>query len=159
MKVIKRNGTAVDFDPTKIKVAIEKANAEVKDSEKAKKGEIKEIISYIENLDKKRILVEDIQDIVEEKLMEYGHYPLAKNYIIYRYNRALIRKSNTTDETILTLIKNTNKDVMEENSNKNPTMSGVQRDYIKGKIKKDRIKYCLLTSDNVETHEKKVIHF
>lgn len=159
MQVIKRNGSIVDFDPTKIKVAIEKANAEVNEKEKAKKSEIKEIISYIENLDKKRILVEDIQDIVEEKLMEYGHYLLAKSYIIYRYNRALIRKSNTTDETILTLIKNTNKEVMEENSNKNAMAASTQRDLIAGEVSRDLTRRLLLPEDISKAHDEGILHF
>ena len=98
MKVIKRDGRAVDYDREKIAVAIEKANQEVKPRERATKQEIKDIIKYVEDLGKKRILVEDIQDIIEEKLMEIQKYELAKKYIVYRYTRALVRKQNTTDE-------------------------------------------------------------
>ena len=98
MKVIKRDGRTIDFDRSKIQVAIEKANKEVRGKERATKDEIDEIISYIMDLGKKRMLVEDIQDIIEEKLMEFDKYELAKKYIVYRYTRALVRKSNTTDE-------------------------------------------------------------
>ena len=106
MKVIKRDGRAVDYDKSKIMTAIEKANQEVQIKQRASKDEIKEITEYIESLGKKRMLVEDIQDIIEEKLMELDKYELAKKYIVYRYTRALVRKSNTTDESILGLIRN-----------------------------------------------------
>ena len=98
MQVIKRDGKIVDFDKSKIRIAIEKANKEVKPKERASKDEINEIINYIEELDKKRILVEDIQDIIEEQLMAFGKYSLAKKYITYRYTRALVRTANTTDQ-------------------------------------------------------------
>ena len=104
MQVVKRDGRIVDFDKQKILAAIEKANAEVKPRERANKENIKEIVEYITGLDKKRILVEDIQDIIEEKLMEYGKYFLAKKYITYRYTRELVRKANTTDQSIKELI-------------------------------------------------------
>ena len=128
MKVIKRDGRVVDYDKSKIKIAIEKANTEVTKKEKASTEDIKTITEYIEELGKKRILVEDIQDIIEAKLMELGKYELAKKYIVYRYTRALVRKSNTTDESILGLIRRNNKDVMEENSNKNALIASTQRD-------------------------------
>ena len=118
MKVIKRDGHIVDYDKEKIVIAIGKANAEVLEVEQASESEIKKIIKYIESLNKKRILVEDIQDIIELKLMELKKFELAKHYIVYRYNRALVRKSNTTDESILSLIRNENKELNEENSNK-----------------------------------------
>ena len=159
MQVIKRNGNIVDFDPTKIKIAIEKANETVRERERAKKDEIKQIVEYISSLNKKRILVEDIQDIVEEKLMEFGHYELAKEYIIYRWNRALIRKSNTTDETILSLIKNANKDVMEENSNKNAMAASTQRDLIAGEVSRDLTRRLLLPEDVSKAHDEGVLHF
>ena len=110
MKVIKRDGRAVDYNRDKIITAIKKANKEVRPKERAKKEEIKEITNYIEELDKKRILVEDIQDIIEEKLMSIEKYELAKKYIVYRYTRALVRKQNTKDESILGLIRNENKE-------------------------------------------------
>ena len=127
MQVIKRDGAVVDYDRAKIAIAIGKANAEVEAKERASKQEIESILAYIEGKKKRRMLVEDIQDIIEEKLMEQGHYTLAKTYIIYRYNRALVRKANTTDEAILSLISNSNKDVMEENSNKNALAAATQR--------------------------------
>ena len=159
MQVIKRDGRVVDYDPAKIKVAIGKANAEVENKEKATDGEIKEILKYIDGLKKKRLLVEDIQDIIEEKLMSFGHYELAKKYIIYRYNRALIRKANTTDETILTLVKNANKDVMEENSNKNALAASTQRDLIAGEVSRDLTKRLLLPEEISKAHEEGVLHF
>ena len=121
MKIVKRDGRLVDYDSEKIRIAIGKANDEVQGSEKATPEEIESIITYIEDLKKKRLLVEDIQDMIEEKLMEWGRFVLAKKYITYRYTRELVRKANTTDDSILSLIKNRNKDVMEENSNKNAT--------------------------------------
>ena len=119
MKIVKRDGHIVDYDPEKIRVAIGKANEEVRGREKATKEEIKEIIKYIEDLNKKRILVEDIQDIIEEKLMEFDKYQLAKKYITYRYTRELVRKANTTDQTIKELIEGENEYWNNENSNKN----------------------------------------
>ena len=159
MKVIKRNGRAVDYNKEKIQIAIEKANREVKGKQKATKEEIDEIISYIEDMDKKRILVEDIQDIIEQKLMEFGKYELAKKYIVYRYNRALVRKQNTTDESILGLIKTTNKDLMEENSNKNAIIASTQRDLIAGEVSKDLTKRILLPEKISDAHEKGILHF
>jgi len=159
MQVVKRNGTVVDYDPSKIKIAIEKANKEVPKKEQANREEIKSILEYIENLNKKRILVEDIQDLIEEQLMSFGHYALAKRYIIYRYNRALIRKSNTTDETIMTLIKNSNKEVMEENSNKNAMAASTQRDLIAGEVSRDLTKRLLLPEEISKAHEEGILHF
>ena len=123
MKVIKRDGRIIDFDRSKIQIAIEKANQEVRGKERATKEQIEEIIDFIEDLGKKRMLVEDIQDVIEEKLMEFDKYELAKKYIVYRYTRALVRKSNTTDESILGLLRNENKELAEENSNKNTMLA------------------------------------
>ena len=159
MKIIKRDGRAVEYERSKIEIAIEKANNEVRGKEKASKEEIKNIIKYIEELDKKRMLVEDIQDIIEEKLMEIGKYELAKKYIVYRYTRALIRKQNTTDESILSLIKNSNKDLMEENSNKNAIIASTQRDLIAGEVSKDLTKRMLLPEKISKAHEEGVLHF
>ena len=159
MQVIKRNGTIVDYDPSKIRIAIEKANAELEVKEQASKEEIKAILAYIDGLKKQRLLVEDIQDIIEEKLMSFGHYELAKKYIIYRYNRALIRKSNTTDETIMTLVKNQNKDVMEENSNKNALAASTQRDLIAGEVSRDLTRRLLLPEDVSKAHDDGILHF
>ncbi len=159
MQVIKRNGNSVEYDPAKIKIAIEKANNEVEEKERASKDEIKAILSHIESLGRKRLLVEDIQDIIEEKLMAYGHYELARKYIIYRYTRALIRKSNTTDETILTLVKNANKEVMEENSNKNAMAASTQRDLIAGEVSRDLTRRLLLPEEISKAHDDGVLHF
>ena len=159
MKVIKRDGRAVDFDREKIRVAIQKANGEVRPKERATKEEVKEIITYIEELAKKRILVEDIQDIIEEKLMEIGKYELAKKYIVYRYTRALVRKQNTTDESILGLIRNENKELAEENSNKNTMLASTQRDYIAGEVSRDLTKRMLLPEKISKAHEDGILHF
>ena len=159
MKVIKRDGRAVDYDRAKIELAIEKANKEVRGKEKASKAEIKEIIAYIESLDKKRMLVEDIQDIIEEKLMEINKYELAKKYIVYRYTRALVRKANTTDESILGLIRNENKELAEENSNKNTMLASTQRDYIAGEVSRDLTRRMLLPEKIVKADQEGILHF
>ena len=159
MKIIKRDGRIVDFDRQKIMVAIQKANEEVRGRQKASKEDIKEIVNYIEDLDKKRMLVEDIQDIIEEKLMEMEKYELAKKYIVYRYTRALIRKQNTTDETILGIIRNENKELAEENSNKNTLLASTQRDYIAGEVSRDLTKRLLLPEKISKANEEGVLHF
>ena len=159
MKIIKRDGRIVDYDRQKIAVAIEKANRDVTGKEKATQKEIKEIIDYIESLGKRRILVEDVQDIIEEKLMEIGKYKLAKEYIVYRYNRALVRKSNTTDESILGLIRNENKELAEENSNKNTMLASTQRDYIAGEVSRDLTNRLLLPEKIVKAHQEGILHF
>lgn len=159
MKVIKRDGRVVDYDKDKISVAIQKANKEVKQKERATSDDIESIIEYIEDLDKKRILVEDIQDIIEEKLMELQKYELAKKYIVYRYTRALVRKQNTTDESILGLIRNENKELAEENSNKNTLLASTQRDYIAGEVSRDLTRRILLPEKISKAHDEGVIHF
>ena len=159
MKIVKRDGHIVDYDPEKIKVAIGKANNEVKGKEKASKEEIEEIIKYIEDLNKKRILVEDIQDIIEEKLMEFDKYQLAKKYITYRYTRALVRKANTTDKSIKELIEGENEYWNSENSNKNAQVVTTQRDYLAGITSTDITRRFLLPEDIVEAHDKGIIHF
>ena len=159
MKIIKRDGRIVDFDRQKIMVAIQKANEEVRGRQKASKEDIKGIVNYIEDLDKKRMLVEDIQDIIKEKLMEMEKYELAKKYIVYRYTRALIRKQNTTDETILGIIRNENKELAEENSNKNTMLASTQRDYIAGEVSRDLTKRLLLPEKISKANEEGVLHF
>ncbi|MCR5223536.1 MAG: anaerobic ribonucleoside-triphosphate reductase [Bacilli bacterium] len=159
MKVIKRDGHSVDYDTEKIKKAIAGANREVPEEERATEAEVKKIIKYIESLNKKRILVEDIQDIIEQKLMEMKHYELAKSYIVYRYNRALVRKSNTTDESILSLIRDENKELRDENSNKNTRMASTERDYIAGEVSRDLTKRVLLPEKIVQAHETGLLHF
>ena len=159
MKVIKRDGTTVDFDANKIIVAIQKANTAVEPEYKIEEEKIKEIAANVESRNRKRLLVEDIQDMVEHGLMEEGKFELAKQYIIYRYQRALVRKANTTDESILSLIRNNNKDVMEENSNKNATMAATQRDLIAGEVSKDLTKRLMLPEKISKAHEEGVLHF
>ena len=159
MKIVKRDGHIVDYDPEKIRVAIGKANEEVRGREKATKEEIKEIIKYIEDLNKKRILVEDIQDIIEQKLMEFGKYQLAKKYITYRYTRELVRKANTTDKSIKELIEGENEYWNSENSNKNAEVVTTQRDYLAGITSTDITRRFLLPEDIVEAHDAGIIHF
>ena len=159
MKVIKRDGRVVDFNREKIAIAIEKANQEVTEKERADKQDIKDIIKYIESLDKKRILVEDVQDIIEEQLMDKKKFKLAKKYMIYRYNRALVRKKNTTDESILGLIKNQNMEMLEDGTRKNAVLASSQRDYIAGEVSKDLTKRLLLPEKIVKAHEEGVLYF
>ena len=127
MKVIKRDGTVVDFDMQKIVNAIEKANNAVEEDKRIEHDKVLKIAEYVQKKNRGRLLVEDIQDMVEHQLQEYGKFDLAKAYIIYRYNRALVRKANTTDESILTLIRNSNKEVMEE-------LSGEERQRIRSEL-------------------------
>lgn len=159
MQVVKRNGKIVDFDPSKIEIAIGKANEEVEENEKATKEEIRQILFYIANIKKKRLLVEDIQDIIEEKLMSYGHYDLAKKYIIYRYTRELIRKSNTTDQSIKELIDGESEYWNTENSNKNSRIVTTQRDYLAGITSTDITRRFLLPEEIVKAHDEGIIHF
>ena len=159
MKVIKRDGRAVDFDRQRIIIAIDKANNEVRKAERATKEEVTEIIEYIEELGKKRMLVEDIQDIIEQKLMDYKRFELAKKYMIYRYTRALARKQNTTDESILSLIRNENKELAEENSNKNTMLASTQRDYIAGEVSRDLTRRILLPEKISKAHDEGILHF
>ena len=159
MKVIKRDGHTVTYDRSKIITAIKKANAEVEPCEKVTDEKIEEIVESIESKNRPRMLVEDIQDIIEQKLMADGKFILAKTYIIYRYTRELVRKANTTDDSILSLIKNRNKDVMEENSNKNATVASTQRDLIAGEVSKDLTRRVLLPEKISKAHDEGVLHF
>ncbi len=159
MKIIKRDGRIVNYDRAKIIIAIEKANEEVEKKEKATPKQIEKIVDYIESLGKKRLLVEDIQDMIEFKLMEFKKFELAKRYIVYRYNRMLVRKSNTTDESILRLIRNENKELREENSNKNTALASTQRDYIAGEVSRDLTNRILLPEKIIKAHEEGILHF
>ena len=159
MKVIKRDGHMVEWCPEKIEIAIEKANAEVEEEDQASSVQIKNIIKYIEKLGKKRILVEDIQDIIEMKLMSIGKYALAKKYITYRYTRELVRKSNTTDLAIKELIDGENEYWNTENSNKNAKIVTTQRDYLAGITSTDITRRFLLPEDIVSAHDDGIIHF
>ena len=159
IEVVKRDGRVVPYDRNKILVAIRKANIEVEDFERASDELIEGIIAGIENMNLQKMQVEDIQDIIEQKLMAEGKFVLAKTYIIYRYRRELVRKANTTDESILSLIQNRNKEVMEENSNKNAVIASTQRDLIAGEVSKDLTKRLLLPEEVSKAHEEGMIHF
>lgn len=159
MKVIKRDNSVCDFDRSKIVIAIRKANEAVDPEDRVSDEQIENIVDDIASRHRLRLLVEDIQDMVEEKLMELQKYQLMKAYMLYRYERALIRKANTTDESILSLIKNSNKDVMEENSNKNARTASTQRDLIAGEVSKDLTKRILLPKHISKAHEEGAIHF
>ena len=159
MKIIKRDGSIVDYNPEKIRIAIKKANNEVSRKEKATEAEIDEIITYIEDLKKSRILVEDIQDIIEQKLMSLERYQLAKTYITYRYTRALVRKANTTDQSIKELIEGESEYWNNENSNKDATVVTTQRDYLAGITSTDITRRFLLPEDIVKAHDEGIIHF
>ncbi len=159
MKVIKRDGHMVDYIPEKIEIAINKANQEVEEEDKISPTQIHNIVKYIERLGKKRILVEDIQDIIELKLMSIGKYELAKKYIKYRYTRELVRKANTTDLAIKELIDGENEYWNTENSNKNAKIVTTQRDYLAGITSTDITKRFLLTDEIVQAHDAGIIHF
>ncbi len=162
MKIIKRSGAEVNFDLEKIIEAIRKANDSVKESEKLSDKEIDAIADKVErtcNELNRSASVEEIQDMVENQIMKYQAYTIARNYITYRYKRELVRKSNSTDEQILSLLECNNEEVKQENSNKNPTVNSVQRDYMAGEVSKDITRRFLLPNDIVEAHEKGIIHF
>ncbi|MEE1006844.1 MAG: anaerobic ribonucleoside-triphosphate reductase [Acutalibacteraceae bacterium] len=162
MKIIKRSGAEVDFDAKKIEIAVKKANESVVPSERMSDIQIKRIAEDVESaaMNVNRSLgVEEIQDMVEDQIMNQRAFSVARRYITYRYQRALVRKSNTTDEQILSLIECNNEEVKQENSNKNPTVNSVQRDYMAGEVSKDITKRLLLDSDIVEAHEQGLIHF
>lgn len=159
MQVVKRDGKTVAFDRSKIVAAITKANHSVDEEQRITEEQIENIAKYIETRHRSRFLVEDIQDMVEKQLMELGKYTLAKSYIIYRYNRALVRRQNTTDESILSLIHNTNKELAEENSNKNTTIASTQRDYIAGEVSRDLTRRVLLPEHISKAHDEGVLHF
>ena len=159
MKVIKRDGSTVDFDRSKIVIAIQKANQAVDEPYRLDEASIDAIADAVATKGRQRLLVEDIQDMVETKLMAAGKYELAKAYIIYRYTRALVRKANTTDESILALIRNDNKDLAEENSNKNTAIASTQRDYIAGEVSRDLTRRILLPEHISKAHDEGTIHF
>ncbi len=162
MKIIKRNGSEAVFDIMKIITAVTKANNVVKEDEQLTPMQIRRIAESVENscLGMNRALsVEEIQDLVEHQIMAHGAYEVAKQYITYRYTRSLVRKSNTTDEKILSLIESNNEEVKQENSNKNPTVNAVQRDYMAGEVSKDLTARMLLPKEIVDAHEAGIIHF
>ena len=162
MNIIKRSGMEVVFDAIKIEDAVKKANKSVQEGDRLSDAQIHTVVKNVTNLCKKMQHspnVEEIQDMVEEEIMKQQSYKLASNYITYRYKRALIRKSNSTDEQILSLLECNNEEVLQENSNKNPIVNSVQRDYMAGEVSKDITKRFLLPEDIVEAHEKGLIHF
>ncbi len=162
MKIIKRSGAEVTFDPEKIIVAVTKANESVVPSERMSAIQIKRIAEDVESAAanmNRSLSVEEIQDMVEDQIMNQRAFDVARRYITYRYNRALIRKSNTTDEQILSLIECNNEEVKQENSNKNPTVNSVQRDYMAGEVSKDITKRILLSPEIVDAHDRGLIHF
>ena len=162
MKIIKRNGTEAVFDSSKISMAIRKANNEAVESERLTEEQIEKITLEIEKecLNLGRAAgVEEIQDMVEDRIMAERAFSVARKYITYRYQRALIRKANSTDDKIMSLIECSNEEVKQENSNKNPTVNSVQRDYMAGEVSKDITKRILLPKDIVDAHEQGIIHF
>jgi len=162
MKIIKRSGSEVHFDASKITTAITKANHEVPIKERLSKEQVMAITNVVENicLDANRSLgVEEIQDLVEEQIMDKRAFQVARKYITYRYNRALVRKSNSTDKQILSLLECDNEEVKQENSNKNPTVNSVQRDYMAGEVSKDITKRFLLPAEVIRAHTQGIIHF
>ena len=162
MKIIKRNGKEVEFDKNKIVAAIRKANKDVDESKTIDDEKIIRIADKIES-DCKNMLhaptVEEVQDMVEESLYYVADFELTKAYITYRYNRSLVRKANTTDDSILSLINRCNTNILEENSNKNPIINSTQRDYMAGEVSKDLSRRVLLPKDVVEAHDAGIIHF
>ncbi len=162
MKIIKRSGQEVEFDREKIEIAIQKANDSVVSSERMTPIQIKRIAEDVEmaaNNISRALSVEEIQDMVEDQIMNQRAFSVARRYITYRYTRELVRKSNTTDNQILSLIECNNEEVKQENSNKNPTVNSVQRDYMAGEVSKDITRRILLPADIVEAHDSGVIHF
>ncbi len=162
MKIIKRSGTEVPFDRRKIEIAVSKANESVIPSERMSEIQIKRIAEDVESaaLNMNRSLsVEEIQDMVEDQIMNQRAFSVARRYITYRYTRELVRKSNTTDNQILSLIECNNEEVKQENSNKNPTVNSVQRDYMAGEVSKDITRRILLPQDIVSAHDEGIIHF
>ena len=162
MKIIKRNKAEVEFDQSKITAAVTKANNAAKENERMTPIQIERISDSVTKQCEKMgraLSVEEIQDLVEKQIMAHGAYEVAKLYITYRYTRTLVRKANTTDDTILSLIDCNNEEVKQENSNKNPAVNSVQRDYMAGEVSKDLTCRLLLPQDRVEAHKEGIIHF
>ena len=162
MKIIKRSGAEVDYDISKIIAAVQKANESVPSSERMTQEQILRIADKVRRTceEMNRALnVEEIQDLVENQIMDLRAFGVARNYITYRYKRALVRKANSTDEQILSLIECNNEEVKQENSNKNPTVNSVQRDYMAGEVSKDITRRFLLPPEIIEAHEEGIIHF
>ena len=162
MKIIKRNGAEVPFDIRKIEVAVTKANGSVAEADRMTPVQIRRIAESVELQCQKMNrapTVEEIQDMVEHHIMAHGAFEVAKHYITYRYTRSLVRKANTTDDKILSLIECNNEEAKQENSNKNPVVNSTQRDYMAGEVSRDITNRLLLPQDIVEAHEEGIIHF
>ncbi|MBR3361906.1 MAG: anaerobic ribonucleoside-triphosphate reductase, partial [Lachnospiraceae bacterium] len=160
MKIIKRSGEEVTFDASKIEAAIIKANNSVAETERMRPLTIHLIVNAVTeecSLMDRAPSVEEIQDMVENHIMEQNAFNVARNYITYRYRRAVARKANSTDKQILSLLDCSNEEAKQENSNKNPVVNSVQRDYMAGEVSKDITKRFLLPTDIVEAHEKGII--
>ena len=161
-RVIKRNGQEVPFEIEKIKKAISSANGEADGSDKISEISLNEIVDEIEKECEKiphALNVESIQDIVEEAIMNEGYFEVARKYVRYRYRRELVRKNNSTDDTILSLIDSTNEEIKQENSNKNPVINSTQRDYVAGEVSKDISRRLLLPQDVIDANDAGIIHF
>ncbi len=162
MRIIKRSGMEVEFDLKKIESAVSRANVSVEENERLTEEQLKDICDAVQEFCQNMSHspnVEEIQDLVEQEIMMHQAYAVAKNYITYRYKRALVRKANSTDQQILSLLECNNEEVKQENSNKNPTVNSVQRDYMAGEVSKDITRRFLLPEDIVEAHEQGIIHF
>ncbi len=162
MKIIKRSGSEMTFDIDKISQAVSRANLSVQESARLNELQVALISDNVRKICERMeraLNVEEIQDLVENEIMNQRAFDVARNYITYRYKRALVRKSNSTDEQILSLIECNNEEVKQENSNKNPTVNSVQRDYMAGEVSKDITKRFLLPEDIVSAHEEGIIHF
>ena len=162
MTIIKRNGSEVPFDVTKIQNAIRKASMDVEENHQLSEDDILFISQQVQKVCEKRhraLNVEVIQDLVEEKLIQYNYAQVARCYIKYRFKHELIRKGNTTDDQILSLIENTNEEIKQENANKNSTVLSTQRDYMAGEVSKDISRRILLPNDIITEHDNGVIHF
>ena len=162
MKVIKRNGTEVSFDITKILSAITRANESIDEEKRMTSTQVRRIAESVELACQelgRSPSVEEIQDLVEYQIMAHGAFEVAKNYVTYRYTRSLVRRSNTTDERILSLIECCNEEAKQENSNKNPVVNSTQRDYMAGEVSRDLSERLLLPKEIVEAHQEGIIHF
>ena len=162
MKIIKRNKSEVEFNVNKIAVAVAKANAVVPEGEKLTEVQIERIADSVQKQCEKMgraLSVEEIQDLVEKQIMAHGAFEVAKHYITYRYTRSLVRRSNTTDDRILSLIECNNEEVKQENANKDPSVISVQRDYMAGEVSKDITMRLLLAEDIVTAHQQGILHF
>ena len=162
MKIIKRNGAETEFDAGKIAAAITKASEASASSERLSEADIREMTGKVTatcELLGRAPSVEEVQDMVEKQIMSHGAFEVAKRYITYRYTRALVRQSNTTDDKILSLIECDNEEAKQENANKNPVINSTQRDYMAGEVSKDLTMRMLLPEDIAQAHEEGVIHF